>query len=58
VSASCFSEDVEKARQAGCDDHIPKPLRRNDIIEALAKHGLRLQKQQPASLPFPAEVQK
>jgi signal transduction histidine kinase/ActR/RegA family two-component response regulator len=58
VSASCFSEDVEKARQAGCDDHIPKPLRRNDIIDALAKHGLRLQKQQSASLPFPAEVQK
>jgi signal transduction histidine kinase/ActR/RegA family two-component response regulator len=58
VSASCFSEDVEKARQAGCDDHIPKPLRRNDIIEALAKHGLKLQKQQSASMPFPAEVQK
>ena len=58
MSASCFSEDVERARQAGCDDHIAKPLRRSDIIEALAKHGVMLKKQQSAALSFPAEVQK
>jgi hypothetical protein len=57
VSASCFSEDVEKARQAGCDDHIAKPLRRSDIIDTLAKHGFTLHKLQSAPLPFLAEIQ-
>jgi signal transduction histidine kinase/CheY-like chemotaxis protein len=56
VSASCFSEDVEKARQAGCDDHIAKPLRRIHIIDALVKHGFKVQKQKSASLPNAAEI--
>lgn len=47
VSASCFSEDIEKARRAGCDDHIAKPLHRNDIVNALAQYGFRLEKKQP-----------
>lgn len=37
-TAYAFSTDKERARQAGCDDYISKPIDRLRFIELLAKH--------------------
>lgn len=42
ISASCFSEDVIRARRAGCDDHVAKPVHRRALLETLHRHGFRL----------------
>ena len=37
-TAYAFVEDQEKARKAGCDDYIPKPLNRMLLEEKIRKH--------------------
>ena len=55
VSASCFSEDVTRARRAGCDDHIAKPVHRGELIKAFSRYGFALEKtQELASAPVVA----
>lgn len=35
VSANVFSEDVQRMLEAGCDDHLPKPVRKKDLYEKI-----------------------
>jgi hypothetical protein len=37
VTANAFAEDVEKSRQAGCDGHLTKPIRKPVLFEALRR---------------------
>lgn len=45
LTAHAMREEVERCRQAGCDDHLPKPVRREDLIrvvrQALARNGIQ-----------------
>jgi len=36
-TAYALSEEKEQALEAGCDDYITKPIRRDDLIEMMAK---------------------
>ncbi len=37
-TAYALSEEREQALDAGCDDYITKPIRRDDLIALIAKH--------------------
>lgn len=37
-TAYALSEEKEQAMVAGCDDYITKPIRRDDLIELMAKY--------------------
>jgi PAS domain S-box-containing protein len=39
LSAHALPEEAQRSIQAGCDAHLAKPIRANDLIAALAKHG-------------------
>jgi CheY-like chemotaxis protein len=36
-----FNEEKEKAKQAGCDDYLSKPIKRMVLIETINKFNLR-----------------
>jgi signal transduction histidine kinase/ActR/RegA family two-component response regulator len=38
LTASALDNDVERARKAGCDAHLSKPFRREDLLRALDYH--------------------
>ncbi|MBV8139654.1 MAG: response regulator [Deltaproteobacteria bacterium] len=38
LTASALDTDVERARNAGCDAHLSKPFRREDLLRALDYH--------------------
>ena len=38
LTASALDADVERARNAGCDAHLSKPFRREDLLRALDYH--------------------
>jgi CheY-like chemotaxis protein len=38
LTASALDTDVERARKAGCDAHLSKPFRREDLLRALDYH--------------------
>lgn len=38
TSASAFNHDQQQSLSSGCDDFIPKPVRRQDILERLQLH--------------------
>jgi CheY-like chemotaxis protein len=38
LTASALDTDVERARKAGCDAHVSKPFRREDLLRALDYH--------------------
>jgi CheY-like chemotaxis protein len=37
LTASALEEDIERCRQVGMDDHVSKPIRRSDLMRALAR---------------------
>ena len=40
-TAYSFNEEKEKAKQAGCDDYLSKPIKRTSLIETIYKFNLR-----------------
>ncbi|MBN2639394.1 MAG: response regulator [Bacteroidales bacterium] len=44
VTAYSNSEESEEAREAGCDDFISKPLKRDLLIDKLKKYGISIDK--------------
>ena len=40
VSAYAMSGDERKGQEAGCDDYLPKPFTKKEILGKLRKHGL------------------
>jgi signal transduction histidine kinase/ActR/RegA family two-component response regulator len=38
LTASALDNDVERARKAGCDAHVSKPFKREDLLRALDNH--------------------
>lgn len=41
MTANAFSEDVEKCKLAGMNDHIPKPLNENYLIQKISKYLIK-----------------
>ena len=39
LTASAFQEDVERARAAGCDAHLSKPIKKPLLLDAILRHG-------------------
>jgi len=37
-TAYAFAGDREKALEAGCDDYLPKPIRKDDLLKMIQKH--------------------
>lgn len=48
LTAHAFKEDVQKSLDAGCSDHVTKPIRKQVLIEAIHKHTQQVIDQQPA----------
>ena len=38
LTAFAFEADVERSREAGCDDHLAKPISRARLLEAIERH--------------------
>ncbi len=38
MTANAFVDDIQRSLEAGMDEHLSKPLRERDIVEALLKH--------------------
>ena len=38
ITANAFSDDVEKSKAAGMDDHVTKPLEPRQLYETLYRH--------------------
>jgi len=38
LTAHAMKEDVQKSLDAGCTDHLTKPIRRATLMEAVQKH--------------------
>lgn len=38
VTAHVLKEDEQKSRQAGCDDHLTKPIKKADLLAAIQRH--------------------
>ena len=51
LTANAMAEDRDRSLQAGCDDHLSKPIRKRTLLEALARYGRRAE---PAPAPAPA----
>ncbi len=47
LTAHAFASDVQASREAGCDDHLSKPISQSALLAALARHG------RPAGRPPP-----
>lgn len=39
-TAHCFKEDVERVFEAGCNDHLPKPIKKAHLKEILSRYGI------------------
>ena len=42
ITAFAMSDDKKRALDAGCDDYLPKPVNKEDLIEKLKRYGLAL----------------
>ena len=40
ITAYAMDDDKKKAREAGCDDYLSKPVSRKDLLEKLKKYGI------------------
>lgn len=49
VTAAASPEDVARCADAGMDDHIPKPISHDALVEAVLRHGLHAGTGAPAS---------
>ncbi|HEY6354765.1 MAG TPA: Hpt domain-containing protein, partial [Burkholderiaceae bacterium] len=38
LTAFAFEADVERSREAGCDDHLAKPISRAQLLETIERH--------------------
>jgi len=38
LTAYAFEADVERSREAGCDDHLAKPISRAQLLDAIERH--------------------
>ena len=38
LTAHAMAEDCQKCLDAGCNDYLPKPCRRRDLLEMVARH--------------------
>jgi CheY-like chemotaxis protein len=47
VSANATDEHVAEAKEAGADDHVAKPIVRETLFEAIARHAQRRAHEQP-----------
>ncbi|MBF0132070.1 MAG: PAS domain S-box protein [Magnetococcales bacterium] len=54
LTAHALAEEAEKCRQAGCNGHITKPIRKHQLLETLA----RLRSREPRSSSLPEAEQK
>ena len=41
LTAHAFKEDVQRSLDAGCDDHLSKPIKKTTLLEVLARYGGR-----------------
>ena len=48
LTAHAFKEDVQKSLDAGCSDHVTKPIKKQVLIEAIHKHTQEVIDQQVA----------
>lgn len=39
LTANAFKEDIEKSQAAGCTAHLTKPIKKQTLLEAIAKHA-------------------
>ena len=39
LTANAMKEDEQKSREAGCDGHLTKPIRKDVLLEAIEKYG-------------------
>ncbi|OSM01556.1 putative multi-sensor hybrid histidine kinase [Magnetofaba australis IT-1] len=39
VTAHAFPEDIERCVDAGCDAHIPKPVRKKELLELIGRYA-------------------
>ena len=39
LTANAFESDVQRSHEAGCDDHLTKPISQTALLEALARHA-------------------
>jgi len=42
LTAFAFEADFERSREAGCDDHLAKPISRAQLLEAIERHSPRV----------------
>jgi len=42
LTAFAFEADVQRSRDAGCDDHLAKPIGRQQLIDAIERHRPRV----------------
>ncbi len=47
-TAHVIPEEIDKIRQAGCDDHLPKPIRQKQFIEKIKETCLKQNRQHSA----------
>jgi PAS domain S-box-containing protein len=40
LTAHALKEDIRKSIDAGCDDHLTKPIRRNTLLETIRRYAL------------------
>lgn len=38
LTAHAYESDIQKCREAGCDDHIAKPFKKRTLLDSLAHH--------------------
>jgi PAS domain S-box-containing protein len=38
LTAHAYESDIQKCREAGCDDHIAKPFKKRALLDSLARH--------------------
>jgi PAS domain S-box-containing protein len=38
LTAHAYESDIQKCREAGCDDHIAKPFKKRTLLDSLARH--------------------
>jgi signal transduction histidine kinase/CheY-like chemotaxis protein len=47
LTAHAFESDARASQEAGCDDHLTKPISQAELLQALARHGRPASAQPP-----------